>query len=330
MEYFPLFHRLAQRSVLVVGGGGVAARKIALLLGADARVTVIAPVLCAEIEHWRSAGRLQVIVSEFVPARLAAAIASHLDDVRLVIAATDDRAVNHAVAEIAERARLPVNVVDDPAASTCIVPAIVDRDPVLVAISTAGSAPVLATELRARIEALLPARLGALARFARRHRPAVQARLPDAVARRRFWLGVLRGNIADTVLAGQEPVADAALVDALASGAAPTAPRCDLVQVAGAGPDDLRLGALRALFATARLMHDPEVAPALLDLARRDAPRQGLDARPATDFAAARLPSILAALTDTNPVTYLTDAPPADIAELARGLAAHGVLTHLW
>ena len=195
MDYFPLFAELADRPCLVVGGGEVAARKIRLLRAARARVEVVAPRLCPDVEQAAATGELTVRRERFEPA--------HLGDHLLVIAATDDEACNAQVAETARRKSRLCNVVDDPARCSFITPAIVDRGAVTVAISTGGRSPTLARWLKATIERALPARTGELVAFARRWREAVVRRLTNGTARQRFWLDVFAGPIVDDLLAGR-------------------------------------------------------------------------------------------------------------------------------
>ena len=149
MDYLPLFANVAQRPVLLVGGGEVALRKARLLLEAEARVTVVAPELHDELQQLQQQGRLTHQADYFQ--------AAHLQGQRLVIAATDDEQVNADVAAAAEAAGLWVNVVDDPARSSFIFPSIIDRSPIIVAISSGGAAPVLARLLRERLEASVDA-----------------------------------------------------------------------------------------------------------------------------------------------------------------------------
>src|ERR1700721_1275054 len=166
MTYFPAFFDLTAQKVLVVGGGEVASRKLALLSRSGAKVRLVAPEIRPEIAAQAAAGEISVVVREFVP--------SDLDGARLVIVATSRRAVNRWIAKLSESRNIPVNVVDDREASRFIVPAIIDRDPVMVAISTGGTSPVLARRLRERIEALIPKRIGEFALWlrARRRRAA--------------------------------------------------------------------------------------------------------------------------------------------------------------
>lgn len=268
------------------------------------------------------AGTVELHVRPYQPADLAP------PRPRLVIAATDDPEVNRAVAEEATRAGVWVNVVDDPANSTGIVPAIIDRDPVLVACSTGGSAPVLATELRARIETLLPPRLGSLAAFCRRHRAAVQARYPEGPARRQFWLSVMRGEIAETVLAGEEARADQQLMRALVAPATTSATHCTLVQLASDDPDLLQLRVLRRLFATDAIVHDANLSPALLTLSRRDAFRVSVVTT--EDTTRDWLTAIDSLATGLSEITCLTHASRTTLDALAAALRAQGFLTTLW
>ena len=196
MDHLPVFLQLRARPAVVVGGGQVAARKIDLLLRSGARVTVIAPELLEELRKPAAEGLFRYIPASFDD--------SHLDEAELAVAATDLREVNLAVSEAARRRRIPVNVVDDPQLSTFIFPAIIDRSPIVVAVSSGGQAPVLTRRLREQLEALLPARLGNLARFMGERRKAVQIALRRA-ARRPFWERIVAGLTTSRVLAGDEP-----------------------------------------------------------------------------------------------------------------------------
>jgi uroporphyrin-III C-methyltransferase/precorrin-2 dehydrogenase/sirohydrochlorin ferrochelatase len=269
MDYFPIFLRLTGEPVLVVGGGEVAARKIDLLLRAGAKVSVVALELNPELTHKVASGEISHAGAEFQP--------EHLHRKRLVIAATDKAAVNAWVAHQAESQNIPVNVVDDRELSRFIVPAIVDRSPVVVAVGSSGDAPVLTRRLREKLESFLPQRLGALARIAGSLRPLVKRRVEDASARRRFWERFFDGPMASDVLAGRTQESDAGLRerivasidDAAAKGTAPGE-----VVLVGAGPGDaglLTLRALRALQNADVILYDRLVSADVLDLARRDA-----------------------------------------------------------
>ena len=188
MNYFPVFFDLEGQKVLVVGGGEVALRKVTLLERSGARITVVAPEIVPELLQRAARGALTAAIREFVP--------SDLDDVRLVIVATSRRAVNRWIANLSDARAIPVNVVDDREASRFIVPAIIDREPVLVAVSTGGSSPVLARRLRERLEALIPQRLGDLASWLRELRKASRRRLRDPEERRRYFEAIVDGPAA--------------------------------------------------------------------------------------------------------------------------------------
>jgi uroporphyrin-III C-methyltransferase/precorrin-2 dehydrogenase/sirohydrochlorin ferrochelatase len=271
MDYFPIFLRLAGEPVLVVGGGEVAARKIDLLLSTGASVTVVAPELIASLAQQAKQGVITHLAAEFQP--------DHLNGVRLAIAATDRHAVNAWVAHLADRRNIPVNVVDDRELSRFIVPAIVDRSPVVVAVGSSGDAPVLTRRLREKLESILPQRLGALARLAGKFRPAAKARLASVSRRRRFWENFFDGEIAADVLAGRADPASESIEQRLSaslSRASQDAPDLGEVALVGAGPGDpglLTLRALRALQNADVILYDRLVSPEVLDLARRDAER---------------------------------------------------------
>ena len=269
MDYLPLFVKLTGRAVVVVGGGGVALRKVDWLLKAGARVTVIAPQLEAALAALVARGALKHLAQPFSAAQLEGAVA--------VVATTSDREVNRAVSQAAQRYAIPVNVVDDAALSSFIFPAIVDRAPLLVAVSSCGHAPVLARRVREQIEALLPTRLGALARFLGARRRAVAASLP-AHGRRAFWERLLSGRVAQQVLAADEAAAAHSLSRELHAARLTSTPGAGLgeVYLIGAGPGDADLLTLRALQLLQQadvILYDRLVNPAVLERARRDAER---------------------------------------------------------
>jgi len=263
MDYLPVFLDLRERLTVVVGGGAVALRKVELLLRAGARVRVVAPRLHPELVLYRDAGRIEV--------RNLAFEAGQLEGAALVIAATDRMDVNHAVAAAGSARGVFVNVVDDGSASSCIMPAIVDRSPIIVAVGSSGQSPTLVRRVRTQLEALLPARLGDLARMAGRARARVQQALPEIERRRRFWDQLFAGSIASKVFAGNEAEAEALLEAQLASATSP--PRGE-VYLIGAGPGDpdlLTLRALQLLQQSDVVLYDRLVSEAVLDRVRRDA-----------------------------------------------------------
>lgn len=265
MEFLPLFHKLKGSHVLVVGGGEIALRKSRLLVDAGALIRVVAP----EVEH-----QLQVMVDgSGGEMRLRGYAEADLEGCQLVIAATDDQALNAQVSADAKRRCVPVNVVDAPALCSVIFPAIVDRSPLVVAVSSGGDAPVLARLIRAKLETWIPSTYGELAGLAARFRHRVKQLYPDVTQRRAFWEEVFQGPIADRQLAGQGSEAER-LLEAKVNGAPPHAP--GEVYLVGAGPGDpdlLTFKALRLMQQADVVLYDRLVAPAIIDLCRRDAER---------------------------------------------------------
>ncbi|MGI9331406.1 MAG: siroheme synthase CysG [Gammaproteobacteria bacterium] len=262
MDYFPLFADLKNRPCLIVGGGAVASRKLRQLRRAGARVTVNAPELTHELKELAETGEIAHAAGEFDPALVHKNL--------LIIAATDDRETNHAVAAAARAAQRLCNVVDDGPACSFIVPSVVDRSPLLIAVSSGGQAPMLARSLRQQIDGWLPARVTNLARWISRWRKRVGQALPAFQDRVQFWQQALDGAPAEQVLAGREAAADA-LLEAQLSGRSAARGEAWLV---GAGPGDPDLITQRGLTLLQRadaVLYDRLVAPALLDHARRDA-----------------------------------------------------------
>ncbi len=266
VDYFPLFMDLRGSLCVVVGGGAVASRKATALLRAGARVHVVAPQLDAVLARSLTAGRITQRAGSYATSDLQAAY--------LVIAATDDRELNARVSRDAKHLRIPVNVVDDPALCTFIMPAVVDRSPLLVAVSSSGTTPVLTRSLRATIEAAVPPRVAELAQLCASLRAEVKATLPGLDVRRRFWEAVLDGPAAQLALHGDGAAAESLMLQLLAEHAANViTPRGEVVLIGvGSGePDLLVLRALRCLQRAELVTHAAEVPPAVLELARRDA-----------------------------------------------------------
>jgi uroporphyrin-III C-methyltransferase / precorrin-2 dehydrogenase / sirohydrochlorin ferrochelatase len=267
LQYFPLFFNLQKQRVLVVGGGRVALRKVDLLERAGALITLVAPRIEPEIERRAAAGRVTLAIREFVPDDLCGA--------RLVVAATSRRALNRWIASLCDTRSIPVNVVDDREASRVIVPALIDRDPVLIAVSSGGASPVLARRVRERLEALISKRTGKLASWLAELRAVSRRRLRGPDARRRFFESLVDGPAARRFIEGDESGARRLAQRLLASSAA-SAPAAGEVTLVGAGPGDpelLTLKALRALQDADVILHDRLVPEAVLDFARRDAER---------------------------------------------------------
>ena len=265
MNYFPVFFNLKAQKVLIVGGGDVALRKLALLERTGPSITLVAPQVLPEIQERAAAGKISVALREFLPADLEGA--------RLVIVATSRRAVNRWIAALSEARGIPVNVVDDREASRFIVPAIIDRDPVLVAVSTEGTSPVLARRLRERLEAFIPRRIGELALWLRALRHSARRRLRDTAARRRYFEDVVDGAAARRFVAGDMQGAER-IARQLLGGGSPAPRAAGEVTLVGAGPGDpelLTLKALRALQDADVILHDRLVPAAVLEMSRRDA-----------------------------------------------------------
>lgn len=275
MKLFPLFARLDHRDVLVVGGGEVAERKIAALIKTRARVTVGAPALSPAIRHWQALGKVTVIQDVFTP--------DWLDGKWLVIAATNDRDVNLHIADAAQSRRLFINVVDDPELSSFQVPSIVDRSPLIIAVSSSGQAPVLARRIREKLETLLDHSLGALATLAEKHRKSIKIQRPDLRARRAFYDELLDGPVAAALRQHRGDEAEQLLTQHLAQ---PSPNQPGKVILVGAGPGDpglLTLKALRALNEADVILYDRLVSAEILDLARRDATQISVGKRPGED-----------------------------------------------
>ncbi|WP_193369945.1 siroheme synthase CysG [Pelagibius marinus] len=267
MRYFPAFHDLTARPSLVVGGGELAARKLRLLMKAGARPVVVAPEANAEIASLARRGEITWHPRPFEPDDIAGC--------GLVIGASGRPAVDEAVAAAAQNRGVPVNVVDRPDLSSFITPAIIDRDPVVIGISSGGDAPILARQIRARLETLLPANLGRLARFAGAFRGAVTAQIGDGLQRRRFWERFFSGPVADKVLAGDETGAREAMLG-LINGPETQRQDAGSVAIVGAGPGDpdlMTFKALRRLQEADVVLYDKLVGPEIVDYARRDAER---------------------------------------------------------
>jgi uroporphyrin-III C-methyltransferase/precorrin-2 dehydrogenase/sirohydrochlorin ferrochelatase len=196
VNYFPVFFDIAGQKVLVVGGGEVALRKVSLLERAGALVTVVAPEIVAQFMERVARGSVKLNLREFA--------ADDLDGARLVIVATSRRAVNRWIANLCDSRGIPVNVVDDREASRFIMPAIIDRDPVMIAISTGGASPVLARRLRERLEALVPKRIGEFATWLKTMRRAARRGLRGTDARRRFFEALVDGPAGRRFVAGDE------------------------------------------------------------------------------------------------------------------------------
>lgn len=267
MDYFPAFLNLSGKPCLLVGAGSVAARKATLLLAAGADLTVVAPYFGAGISNLAKRGEIR--------ARQDVFRAADLEGQWLVVAATGDAEVQRAVFAAASAAGVFCNSVDDVDNSSYITPAIVDRSPLIVAISSGGAAPVLARRIRAKIEQILPVGTGRLARFAHEWRDRVRTSIESMLGRRRFWERVFDSRVSSAVYAGRIDAAESLMSELLHDDQFAGNQRGEAWLV-GAGPGDPGLLTLRALqiMQTADvILHDRLVSTDVLDLARRDADR---------------------------------------------------------
>ena len=266
MEHLPIFLSVQDQSCLVVGGGEIAARKVSLLLRAGARVRIIAPELCPSLEKLLDQGRVEHLERGYRD--------GDLDTAYLAIAATDHVQTNQEVAAAGRALRIPVNVVDHPEQGSFIMPSIIDRSPVIAAVSTGGASPVLARLIRSRLESLIPAGYGRLAELAGRFRDRAKQTFKDPADRRRFWDRALQGGVAERVFSGHMQEAEILLEHELAGGA--LQPGMGEVYLVGGGPGDpdlLTFRALRLMQQADVVVYDRLVAKAVLDMTRSDAER---------------------------------------------------------
>ena len=262
MDYFPIFLNLKEKKCLVVGGGEVSFRKASVLIQAGALVKIVSPELCEAFKHLPSI--------EYVPDRFQAA---HLNGVTLVIAATNEIKTNKEISIEAKKRNIPVNVVDNPDLCTFIMPAILDRSPLMVAFSTGGASPVLARILRGKLETLIPPGYGRLAAFAAKFRQAVKTHISDSRKRRIFWENVLESPIAEKVFSGNDKSAEAMLLTMLKDNNHGSVGEVFLVGAGPGAPDLLTFRALRLMQKADVVLYDNLVSKPVLEMTRRDAER---------------------------------------------------------
>jgi len=266
MDYLPIFLDLRGRNALVVGGGDTAARKASLLLDAGAWVHVVHPGELAESFAILNG-------TDRILHRREAFADPHLDGVDIVFAASENDALDARVHDAARARHLPVNVVDRPAKCSFIMPSIIDRSPVMVAVSSGGEAPVLSRLLRARLETLIPASYGRLASLAGRFKQRVRTRFSTTEGRRGFWERAFLSPIAEMVFAGREREAEQALERMLESDAEQPTGEVYLVGAGPGNPDLLTFRALRLMQQADVVVYDRLVSQPILDMCRRDADR---------------------------------------------------------
>ena len=266
MDYFPVFLDLKKRRCLLVGGGEVATRKGRMLAKAGAVLRIVAPEISTELRELAVQQGGEIVEREYE--------SSDLQDCVLAIAATDIESLNEKISADAQALNLPVNVVDTPSLCTYITPAIIDRSPLVIAVSSGGEAPVLARLVRAKLETLIPASYGKLAQTASQWRDRIKARFSDGDSRRKFWEKILQGPAAELMMNGQENAANEFIANEL------TADQTDLTQgevyLVGGGPGDpelLTLRALRLMQQADVVLYDRLVSDGVMELVRRDAER---------------------------------------------------------
>jgi uroporphyrin-III C-methyltransferase / precorrin-2 dehydrogenase / sirohydrochlorin ferrochelatase len=266
MEYFPIFLDLKNRRCLLVGGGDIATRKGRLLSKAGARLRIVAPEISAELRELAAQNNGELCEREYQ--------ACDLQDCVLAIAATDIEPLNEQISHDAKVINIPVNVVDSPALCTYITPAIIDRSPLVIAVSSGGEAPVLARLIRAKLETLIPANYGVLANIAKNWRDQVKARFDNGDSRRRFWEKILQGPAAELALNGQEDAAEKIIAAEIVKDDQ-TLTHGE-VYLVGGGPGDpelLTLRALRLMQQADVVLYDRLVSDGVMELVRRDAER---------------------------------------------------------
>ena len=263
MKYFPVFLDGSKINAMVVGGGDVAARKIELLLKTTTNITVMAAHVTEGVERLINENELNWLQHNYKAGLFA--------KITLVIAATDDTAINEQVYYEAVEFNILANVVDQPALCTYITPAIIDRSPMIIALSSSGSAPILIRMLREQIEKILPQGYGRLADFSFKFRDHVKARIKGIRNRRTFWESVLRGSIGQDLLDGKQQEAEQQLIASLKEKIAPPQGEIIFIQTLEGNPDNLTLNAHRALQFTDAVFYDEAVNKELIEYVRRDA-----------------------------------------------------------
>ena len=263
MEHLPIFLDIKAKPCLVVGGGPIALRKLENLKRAGAEIHVVAPALAPEFRARVDETEIHYHARRFQD--------DDIEGMRLVIAATDDRDINRQIAALANARGIPVNVADQPEDCTFIMPSIIDRSPVVVAVSTGSASPVLARMIRARLESLVPAGYGRLAELCADYRDKVKARFDQQRDRRRFWDRVLQGGVAERIFSGHLAEAQVAMEQELAAGTQASSGEVYLVGAGPGDPDLLTFRALRLMQQADVVVYDRLVAKPIIDMVRRDA-----------------------------------------------------------
>ncbi|GAA5141558.1 NAD(P)-dependent oxidoreductase [Thalassotalea piscium] len=263
MKYFPIFLDAVHINALVIGGGDVAARKIELLLKTTNTITIMSAHVNESVERLIKSNQLVWLAHNYQPGLLM--------QYNLVIAATDQESINTQVAKEAHKANILVNVVDQPALCRYITPAIIDRTPIIIAMSSSGTAPILLRMLREQIEKMLPAGYGKLADFSFKFREHVKARIKGLRNRRTFWEETLRGTIGKMVLSGNIEPAEKLLINSLKNSVAPPKGEIVFIHTLSGEPDKLTLAAHREMQFADAVIYDEAVNEQLIEYIRRDA-----------------------------------------------------------
>ena len=263
MDHLPIFINLRQKPCLVVGGGDIALRKVNLLLKAQAKIKCISPEFCSGLIKLSRENTLDLIEKRFE--------STDIDNQSVIIAATDDDKTNAMVSSLAHESGIPINVVDSPDLSSFIMPSIVDRSPIVIAISSAGKAPVLARIIRAKLETIIPSAYGNLAEIAGEYRHKVKQRFVNLKDRRKFWESVFSGVIAEKVFAGRSEEAKADIEKYLAGSIEMNLGEVYLVGAGPGDPDLLTFKALRLMQQADVVLYDRLVSKGVMELVRRDA-----------------------------------------------------------
>jgi len=270
MDYLPIFTRIKNQPCLIVGGGAVAARKADLFIKAGAKVRVIASELKTEMQFHLSNGHIQWQQADYSDALMAS-----LPKPKLVISATNQQAVNEAVYAYCQIHQIPINVADQTELCDFILPAIIDRDPMIVAVSTGGRSPVLARVMKAKLETLIPHGFSQLTRWVGQYRQKVKNSIPNLSGRKTFWEGLLSSFLIDKVVHGHLEEANR-LFEAKLNQIQSQQPDLGEVYLIGAGPGDpdlMTFKGLRLLQQADVILYDRLVSPKILEMARREAER---------------------------------------------------------
>lgn len=263
MNYFPIFLTGSKLNALIIGGGDVAARKIELLLKTTGKITVMTEQVNASVERLINSHQLTWLAHNYQ--------AGYLSQFNLVIAATDDPSVNHAIYQEAQTHNILINVVDQPDLCSYITPAIIDRSPMIIAMSSSGSAPILLRMLREEIEKILPAGYGKLADFSFKFREHVKARIKGLRNRRTFWENTLRGSIGNAILQGNAQQAEQQLIASLKEEVPPPTGEITFIHTLDGDPDKITLAAHREMQFADAVFYDEQVNENLIEYIRRDA-----------------------------------------------------------